>query len=68
VEEQADGILSFWKACKDISLEELRLARAEIDFTISVTGLYWFPECPIFIYETWIATNMTRSHGHCPRG
>ena len=26
------------------------------------------PERLVFIDETWTATNMTRSHGRCPRG
>lgn len=26
------------------------------------------PERLVFIEETWTATNMTRSHGRCPKG
>ena len=90
---------------KDISLEELRAALAELDFLVSVAGLHslfrapgqyakktghaieqdrrdilkqgrdWFegqidlePDRLVFIDETWTATNMTRSHGRCPKG
>jgi transposase len=42
VEERAADILAIWEARKDISLEELRLALAEVGLTISVAGLHRF--------------------------
>jgi transposase len=42
VEERAADILAIWEARKDISLEELRQALAEIGLAISVAGLHRF--------------------------
>jgi len=42
VEERAADILAIWEARKDISLEELRIALAELDFLVSVAGLHRF--------------------------
>lgn len=42
VEARATDILALWEARKDISLEELRLALAEIGLTVSVAGLHRF--------------------------
>ncbi len=42
VEQRADDILGIWEARKDISLEELRLALAEMGLAVSVAGLHRF--------------------------
>ena len=42
VEERAEDILDFWRARKDISLEELRAGLAEGGFQVSVAGLHRF--------------------------
>jgi transposase len=42
VEERAADILAIWEARKDITLEELRLALAEVGLIISVAGLHRF--------------------------
>ena len=42
VEARATDILALWEARKDISLEELRLALAEIGLAVSVAGLHRF--------------------------
>src|ERR1044072_8116479 len=42
VEERAADVLALWEARKDISLEELRQALAEIGLVISVAGLQCF--------------------------
>jgi len=42
VEERAGDILAIWEARKDISLEELRLAMAEVGLAVSVAGLHRF--------------------------
>lgn len=42
VEERAADILAIWEDRKDISLEELRLALAEIGLIVSVAGLHRF--------------------------
>ena len=42
VEERSTDILALWEARKDISLEELRQALAEIGLAISVAGLHRF--------------------------
>lgn len=42
VEARAADILALWESRKDISLEELRLALAEIDLAVSVAGLHRF--------------------------
>ena len=42
VEERAGDILAIWDARKDISLEELRLAMAEVGLAVSVAGLHRF--------------------------
>ena len=42
VEERRDDILALWKARKDISLEELRLALIEVGLHVSVAGLHRF--------------------------
>jgi len=40
VEERAADILALWEARKDISLEELRIALAEVGPAVSVAGLH----------------------------
>jgi transposase len=40
VEERAADILGIWEERKDISLDELRLALAEIGLIVSVAGLH----------------------------
>jgi len=46
VEDRGDDILALWEARKDITLEELRLALAEIGFPVSVADLHrFFPRC-----------------------
>ncbi len=40
--ERAADILGLWEARKDISLEELRLAQAEMGLVVSVAGLHRF--------------------------
>lgn len=42
VEERAADILAIWETRKDISLEELRVALAEIGLIVSVAGLHRF--------------------------
>jgi len=42
VEEREADILAIWKACRDISLEELRAGLAEIGLIVSVAGLHRF--------------------------
>ncbi|MFC6928876.1 IS630 family transposase, partial [Novosphingobium lubricantis] len=42
VEERSADILALWEARKDISLEELRIALAEVGLTVSVAGLHRF--------------------------
>jgi|SRR6056297_3227611 len=42
VEDRGDDILALWEARKDITLEELRLALAEIGFPVSVADLHRF--------------------------
>lgn len=42
VEERSGDILALWEARKDISLEELRVALAEVGLTVSVAGLHRF--------------------------
>lgn len=42
IEERAGGTLALWEARKDISLEELRLVLAEMDFVASVAGPHRF--------------------------
>jgi len=42
VEERAADILALWEARKDISLEELRIALAEVGPAVSVAGLHRF--------------------------
>jgi len=42
VEERSADILALWEARKDISLEELRLALAELGLMVSVAGLHRF--------------------------
>ena len=42
VEERAADILAIWEERKDISLEELRQALAEVGLTVSVAGLHRF--------------------------
>jgi hypothetical protein len=42
VNECAADMLGLWKARKDGSLEELRLALIELGLTVSVTGLHRF--------------------------
>lgn len=42
VEERAADILALWEARKDISLEELRIALAEVGLAVSVAGLHRF--------------------------
>ncbi len=42
VEKRAADILALWEARKDISLEELRVALAEMGLTVSVAGLHRF--------------------------
>jgi transposase len=42
VEERAADILGIWEERKDISLDELRLALAEIGLIVSVAGLHRF--------------------------
>lgn len=42
VEERSADILALWEARKDISLEELRIALAEVGLTVSVAGLQRF--------------------------
>lgn len=42
VEERAADILALWEARKDISLDELRLALAEMGLIVSVAGLHRF--------------------------
>lgn len=42
VEQRAADILALWAARKDISLEELRQALAEIGLSVSVAGLHRF--------------------------
>jgi transposase len=42
VEERASDILALWEARKDISLDELRLALAEVGLIVSVAGLHRF--------------------------
>ena len=42
VEERAGDILALWEERKDISLDELRLALAEIGLSVSVAGLHRF--------------------------
>ena len=42
VEERRADILTIWKARKDISLEELRLALIELGLQVSVAGLHRF--------------------------
>lgn len=42
VEERGADILAIWDARKDISLEELRQALAEIGLIVSVAGLHRF--------------------------
>lgn len=42
VEERGAEILVLWEARKDISLEELRRALAEIGLSVSVAGLHRF--------------------------
>lgn len=42
VEARAADILAIWEDCKDISLDELRRALAEIGLIVSVAGLHRF--------------------------
>jgi transposase len=42
VEERSADILALWEARKDISLDELRLALAEVGLAVSVAGLHRF--------------------------
>ena len=42
VEERAADILAIWEARRDITLEELRLALAEVGLIVSVAGLHRF--------------------------
>lgn len=42
IEERAADILGLWEARKDISLEELRVALAEMGLVVSVAGLHRF--------------------------
>ncbi len=42
IEERAADILALWEVRKDISLEELRAALAEMGLTVSVAGLHRF--------------------------
>ena len=42
IEERAADILALWEARKDISLEELRAALAEMGLTVSVAALHRF--------------------------
>jgi transposase len=42
IEERAGDILTIWDARKDISLEELRVALAEIGHIVSMAGLHRF--------------------------
>ena len=42
VEARAAYILALWEARKDISLEELRIALAEVGLAVSVAGLHRF--------------------------
>jgi transposase len=42
IEERATDILGLWEARKDISLEELRVALAEMGLVVSVAGLHRF--------------------------
>jgi hypothetical protein len=42
VEARAADILALWEARKDISLEELRIALAEVGLAVSVAGLHRF--------------------------
>lgn len=42
IDERAADILGLWEARKDISLEELRLALAEMGLVVSVAGLHRF--------------------------
>ena len=42
IEERAADILGLWDARKDISLEELRVALAEMGLVVSVAGLHRF--------------------------
>ena len=42
IEERAGDILALWEERKDISLDELRLALAEIGLSVSVAGLHRF--------------------------
>ena len=45
VEERAADILALWEAPKDISLEEMRIALAEVGLSVSVAGLHRFFAC-----------------------
>lgn len=42
VEERREDILALWQARKDITLEELRLALAEVGLNVSKAGLHRF--------------------------
>ena len=42
VEERAGDILALWEANRDITLEELRLALADIGLSVSIAGLHRF--------------------------
>ena len=42
VEEHRADILAIWEANRDITLEELRLAVADIGLTVSIAGLHRF--------------------------
>lgn len=42
IEEQGQDILALWEGRKDITLEELRVGRAEIGLHVSVAGLHRF--------------------------
>jgi transposase len=53
VEERAGDILAIWEECKDISLDELRRALAEIGLNFSMAGLHRF----------FIRRGMTRKKG-----
>jgi transposase len=42
VEKRAGDILALWQANRDITLEELRLALADIGLSVSIAGLHRF--------------------------